>query len=317
MPEAAAAPATAPTPVVKEPMKAPPVAGAQGAAALANDPTKKAETVPDDPFEYDLTIKGQKQKVKFANKDQLAAVLQKALYADQTIKDATQAKKGAAEFMQKIKAAKDGDYSGLREIFNDPDIGVDIKKLGLAIVKDMMEDEKKYDGWTPEQMKAAERAKVADKLEAAQKAREEADKLKAVQEKNRALAQKTRTEIINAMKKYEDIPQTQATMDAVIQNMRAAFKRFGKHLTPEQAMTVYSQQYWKSLGSLLEKLPPEKIVEKFGQKTLERIQKFNYNILRQKTNPANKAPVTDGEVKKKKHMTEKEFDKHFQTLAGL
>jgi len=134
--------------------------------------------------------------------------------------------------------------------------------------------------------------------------------------KSQALAQQTRNEIINAMKKYPDLPQNQATMDACILNMRAAFKRFGKHLSAEQAMTVYSQQYWKSFESLLDKMTPEQIEARFGKKILDKLQKIKLNELKNKTNPAHKVPVSD-EVKKKKNLTEKEFDKHFKELAGL
>lgn len=297
-------------PVVQEPTKipAPTEAGSQGAADLVETP--KAPV--DDPFEFELDVKGQKQKLKFQTKDQLKAVLQKALYADQVIKDASQAKKGAEALMQKIKTPQ-----GLREILRDPEINMDVKQFALDTVKEMMNREEKYKDWTPEQMKAAERAELADKYEAEMKAKEEEEKARIAQEKSAAQAQEIRGQIIESMKKYPDIPQTQATMDAVIQNMRAAYRRFGKHLTAEQAMAVYSQQYWTSLGSVLDKMSPEQIMERFGKKTLDKIQQLKLNELKNKTNPAMKAPSLDGEVKKKKHLTEKEFEKHFQQLAGL
>src|SRR5580698_9444304 len=223
MPESAA-----PSPVVQEPTKAPPIIPGQQGAAAGDVSAKTDPPKVDDPFDFELEVGGKKQNLKFQNKDQLKAVLQKALYADQVIKDATQAKKGAAELMEKIKTRQ-----GLREIMSDPAIGVDIKKWALDEVREMMEDEK----LSPEQREAREWKTKAEKLEAAEKARTEAEAQRVAQEKAAKQAQVIRGEIITAMKKYPDIPQTQATMDAVIQNMRAAYKRFGKHLTPEQAMT--------------------------------------------------------------------------------
>lgn len=302
--------AVAPTPVTAEPTKAPPVIeNPQGSAALTDLPKKKDESsVIDDPFEYELDVKGQKQKVKFSGKDQMKAVLQKALYADQVIKDAAQAKKGAADLMEKIKTR-----AGLREILSDPAIGVDINKWAIEEVQDMMEEEK----LTPDQREARKAAKERDELKAWKEQRENEEKQKIQETKNQQLMKQVSSEIIEAMKKYPDIPQTQATMDACIQNMRTAFKRFGKHLTAEQAMSVYSQQYWNSLGSILDKMEPDAILKRFGQKTLDKIQKLKLQELREKTNPSNKVPETVTETKKKKHLTEKEYDKHFQQLAGL
>ena len=301
MPDAPAAPA----PVVAEPTKPAPVpTGSEGAAALVDPPAPVA----DDPYEVELDVKGQKQKIKFANKDQLKAVLQKALYADQTIKDATQAKKGAAELMAKLKTPQ-----GLREVLADPDINVDVKRFALGVVQEMMDDEK----LTPEQREARAAAKERDELKAWKEQREKQEQDAVQAEKNKKLMAQVSGEIITAMKKYPDIPQTQATMDACIQNMRAAFRRFGKHLTAEQAMSVYSEQYWTSLHSIIDKMEPDAIVKRFGQKTLDKIQKLKLQELKDKTNPAHKAPAASVEVSKKKHLTEKEYDKHFQTLAGL
>lgn len=302
MPDAPAAPA----PVVTEPVKpAPAISGQVGSAALVDPPVAP---VADDPYEYELDVKGQKQKIKFANKDQLKAVLQKALYADQTIKDATQAKKGAAELMEKIKTR-----AGLREILSDPAIGVDIKKWAIEEVQDMMADEK----LTPEQREARQTTKERDELKAWREQKEKAEKDAIQAEKNKKLMATVSGEIITAMKKYPDIPQTQATMDACIQNMRAAFKRFGKHLTAEQAMSVYSEQYWTSLHSILDKMEPDAILKRFGPKTLDKLQKLKLAELKAKTQPGNKTPVGDVDVTKKKHMTEKEYDKHFAGVAGL
>jgi hypothetical protein len=306
-----AAPA-APQPVVQEPTKpAPVIPGSQGAAA--GDATAKVETPKaDDPFEFDLDVAGKPQKLKFANKDQLKAVLQKALYADQVIKDAAQAKKGAAELMEKIKTRQ-----GLREILSDPAIGVDIKKWALDEVRDMMEDEK----LTPEQREAREWRTKAEKLEAEKKAREEAEAQKIAQEKAAKQAAVIRGQIIDAMKKYPDIPQTQATMDAVIQNMRAAYRRFGKHLTPEQAMTVYSEQYWNSFVSTFSKMSDDQVRARLGNKAgnavISKIQQLKLQELKDKTDPAKKTSENGVPAKVKKTMTEKEFDQHFSKSMGL
>lgn len=308
-------PDNAPALVTQEPTKLPPpvVAGSQGAGALAEGgaPKDKEPVVASDPYEFDdLEIKGQKQKMKFSGKDQLKAVLQKALYADQTIKDGVQAKKGAEALMAKLKTPQ-----GLKEVLSDPSIGLDLRKFVLDEVRAMMDDER----LTPEERESRDAKKERDELKAWKEQKELAEKEAEQKAKNEKLAVQTRGEIITAMSKYPDIPQTQATMDAVIQNMRAAFRRYGKHLSPEQAMTVYSQQYWQSLTSVIEKLDSKTIAAKFGQKTLDKIQKMKLEELKEKTDPAKKS-LTNGEasVKNKKNLTEREYDKIFaQRLAGL
>lgn len=308
MPDVSAAPA----PTATEPTKIPPpvAAGSQGAAALADGDKKVVPVVSDDPFEYELDVKGQTQKMKFTGKDQLKAVLQKALYADQAIKDGTQAKKGAEAMMAKLKTPQ-----GLREILSDPAIGLDLRKFVLDEVHAMMDDER----LTPEERESRDAKRERDELKAWKEQREQSEKDADQKAKNEKLATQTRGEIVTAMAKYPDIPQTQATMDAVIQNMRAAFRRYGKHLSPEQSMTVYSQQYWQSLQSVIEKLDPDTIAKKFGQKTLDKIQKLKLQELKDKTDPGKKT-LTNAEtsVKNKKNLTEKEYDKIFaQRLAGL
>lgn len=316
MPDPAAAPAAPAADPAAQPTKIPPpaAAGPNGAAALADGAQPPAA---ESPFEFDLDVKGQKQKLKFASKDQLTAVLQKALYADQVIKDATQAKKGAEALIQKLKAIGKGDVGAFKELLSDPEIGGDAKKLALDIVREMMDDER----LTPEQREARDAIKERDELRAEKKAREDAEAQKAADEKHRKEASEMRISIIDAMKKYPDIPQTQATMDAVIQNMRAAFKRFGKHLTPDQAMAVYSTQYWNSFFSTFEKMSDEQIKARFGekngQKVIDKIQQIKLNELKDRTKPGEKQPAATGDVKKKKHLTEKEFDAHFKQLAGL
>jgi hypothetical protein len=299
--------ATAPAPT-SEPTKIPPpvAAGSQGAGALVDGATKDA-----DPYEFDdLEIKGQKQKLKFSGKDQLKAVLQKALYADQAIKDGTQAKKGAEAMMAKLKTAQ-----GLREVLSDPAIGLDLRKFVLDEVRAMMDDER----LTPEERESRDAKRERDELKTWKEQREQSERDAAQKAKNEALANQTRREIISAMDKFPDIPKTQATMDAVIQNMRAAFRKYGKHLTPDQAMTVYSQQYWQSLQSVIEKLDPDVIVKKFGQKTLDKIQKLKLQELKDKTDPGKKSvPGETANLSKKKNLTEREYDKLFtQRLAGL
>ena len=307
MPEVTAAPT--PTPVKSEPTKIPPpvAAGTQGAAALAEG-EPKTTPIEEDPLEFELDVKGNKQKLKFANRDQLKAVLQKALYADQVIKDGVQAKKGAEALMGKLKTKE-----GLLEVLRDPDVNMDVKQFAIDIVKEMMADDK----LTPEQKEAIAFKKRAEAAEGTLAEQKKAAEDKENQEKMQKQRREISGQIIEAMKKCPDIPQTQATMDACILNMRAAYKRFGKHFTAEQAMSVYSEQYWNAHKALLEKMTPEQLVSRFGQKILDKLQQIKLNELKDRTNPAKKVSTGSEETKKKKHLTEKDFDKHFKELAGL
>lgn len=310
MPEApvAAAPAS-PAANVADPKAKAPIPGATPIpGGVSQNQDVASDPVIDNPFEFELEVKGQKQKMNFQDKARLTAVLQKALYADQVIKDATQATKGASAFMAKLK-----EPGGLKEILSDPAIGMDYKKFALDTVREMMEEEK----LSPEQKELRELQNFKKSSEETA-ARAKADAAaKAQRDETMKLATQARTGIIDAMKKFPDIPQTQATMDAVIQNMRAGFRRFGKHLTAEQAMTVYSQQYWNSLTRTLDTMTPEQMLVRFGQKTLDKIQRFKLDELRKRTQPGSRKPAVAGEPeKKKKNMTEKEFERHFQDLAG-
>jgi hypothetical protein len=233
------------------------------------------------------------------------------MYADQMIKDATQAKRGAESMMNKLKS---GDINQIKEVFQDPAIGADMKKIALEIVRGMMDDE----SLTPEARENRDmKAKLA-KYDAEKAERETSEKTQADQQKQAALAVQLRTAIVGAMKEYTDLPQTQATMDACIQYMRANFRTHGKTLPPQEAMKLVSRDYWAGVTGILNTLSPEKIVERFGQKTLDKLQALKLQELKDKTNPGNKKPEPGSDIKKKKYITEKEYDRAFaQRIAGL
>lgn len=302
-------------PVAQEPTKipAPTEAGQQGAAALAEGAVK-SDPIPEDPFEFELDVKGQKQKVKFSGKDQLKAALQKAFYADQVIKEGSQAKKFTSELINKLKSGK---LSEVKEIFADPAIGRNFKELALEEIREAMAEEKKYEGWSEEQIKLAERARLADKYEAEAKQREEAERTQAEKQKREAMKQRVSGEIVEAMKKYPHIPQTPETANEMMLMMSAAYQRFGKHLTPDQAMQVIEKRYWNNLSSLMENLPPEELLKRFPKKSIDKLQEFKLGLLKDKVDPSKKKSQTDGSDSKKKHLTEKEFEKHFNKSIGL
>lgn len=303
----------APAPVVQEATNVPPPPQvSEGSAALADLPVSKQVAEPiDESQEFELDIRGQKQKIK-ANRAQLTQILQKSLYADQMIKDATQAKRGAEAMMAKLKS---GDIRQIREIFSDPAIGVDIKKLALEQVREMMEDE----GLTDEQRENRKYKTELEQLRSEKKAQEDAKQATADKARQEALAVRLRTDIVTAMKEYQDLPQTQATMDACIQYMRANFRKFGKTLPAADAMKLVSRDYWGGVTKLLDTLTPDKIIERFGKKTLDKLQQLKLKELRDSTNPATQGTPTIPEVnRKRKSLTEKEYDKQFaQRIAGL
>lgn len=311
---APAAPAPAPAADPKQPLPIP-----------AKEPEKKKEEAPApeaaaSPYDFDIDVKGQKQKVSFKDKQEIQAIIQKAIYADQMIKNATQATKGAEAMMERIKRAKDGDYSGIKEIFDDPEVGVDLKKVALSIVQDMMEDEK----LSPEQRENRDlrlykqrKEEEESKAKADAAARDKAERFK------KGLAE-LRTTIIGELEKYPDIPKDQATFNNIIQYMQAAYRRFGKHLTVPQATALYAHQYWKGFLTTFSNLTDDQIRARFGDKTgqkvIERIQKLKLAELKGKTDPSKKTPSagSSGDDKPKKTMSEKDFEKHFsQQLAGL
>lgn len=285
-----------------------PIAGEVAPEGQATPEQKKVapEAAPD-PYEFeDIEVKGQKQKIKFTDKKQIAAVLQKALYSEQVIKDATQAKRGAEAFMQKLKTPQ-----GLKEVLSDPAIGGDYKRFALDIVREMMEDE----SLSPEQREMRQYKSENERLKEEKKVREDSENEKTNEVQRQQKLQALRGQIVTAMQKYPDIPQNQATMDALIQNMRAANRKFGLQITAEQAMAITAGQYWKSMSSALEKMSAEQILSRFGEKTLNKIQQLKLKELQNKTEPSKKVSGLDPEFKKKKSFTEKDFDKHFSKIA--
>lgn len=306
--------AAAPAPVTnQQPIVVPPVKGSEGAGAQADSPIAKsadasAKSV-EEMLEFELDVKGQKQKLS-GTKEQVRALLQKALYADQMIKDATQAKKGSEALMAKLKTPQ-----GIREVLTDPDIGVDIKTLALTWVREMMDEER----LSPEQRRLRDLENENKTFKERQEALEREQKERTESEKTQKMAGEFRTSIIEAMKKFPDLPQDQATMDRCIQYMRSGYKRFGKIMSPEQAMTIVSKDFWNGISSVLKTMSPEQIQEKFGKETLDKLQKLRLKELRDAADPNKGAPASSTQPgKKRAKMTEKEYDKLFsQRLAGL
>lgn len=312
--------APAPTPVTQEPTKIPaPPQVSEGAAALATGNAGESKnnadpgTVIDEDQEFELDIKGQKQKVK-ANRQQLTAILQKSLYADQMIKDATQAKKGAEALQGKLKLIASGDVEAFEELMSDPDLKGDTKKLALAMVRKMMDDEQ----LTPEQREYRDMKKEYEAMKAEREKEHLTASEQAEKQKQTQLAMQIRGEMIDAMKAYPDLPQNQSTMDSMIQYMRANFKRFGRSLPANEAIKLVSRDYWTGVQKILDTMPPEKILERFGQKALDKIQQLRLKELRDKTEPTRNTNGQFEANKKKKFLTEREYEKAFaQRIAGL
>lgn len=303
-----------PAPVTQKPVIVPPVPGSEGSGALAKGPAVGGEAPKDvktveDMLEFELDVKGQKQKLS-GTKEQVRAMLQKALYADQMIKDAAQAKKGSESLMAKLKTPQ-----GIREVLSDPEIGVDIKSLALTWVREMMDEEK----LTPEQRRLRdlenENKTIKERIESEERMKKEQAEL----EKTQKMAAGFREQIITAMQKFSDLPQDQATMDRCIQYMRSGYKRFGKVMSPEQAMTLVQKDFWGGISNVLKNMPAEQILERFGKETLDKLQALRLKELKGDLDPNKGQTATSGATgKKRAKLTEKEFDRNFsQRLAGL
>lgn len=331
MPEAPAAPAAPAAPTAPAP-KPGEEAPKPGAAAPEIDPATgkpkvEAPAAPN-PYEFELEVGKEKKKVAFKGREQLVAVLQKAIYADQMTKNATQALAGAKAIVDKLALAKKGDWSGLREMANDPEVGFDVKRFALDLVKEMMEEEK----LSPEAREAKElRAKV-EKFE-----KEEADRkanAEAAARRDRVLkdAAVVRTKIVEAFKAFPDLPVNQSTMDGVIQNMKVAgrllAKKYGKPLStaqlmaefpPSKAVELYAKTFWAGIAQVVQGMTPEQISKRFGEKTLENLEKHKLKLLKEQTRPGGRAPASPpGEGGGKKNLTQKEFERsQGLSTAGL
>ena len=90
-------------------------------------------------------------------------------------------------------------------------------------------------------------------------------------------------------------------------------------VTPKQAMSVYSEQYWSSLSRTMETMTPEQIEKRFGKKMLDKMERNKLESLKRKTDPANKSPQTTIKSERKSgHISERDYDRAFQErIAGL
>lgn len=244
--------------------------------------------------------------------EESSAWIQKALHADQQIKEATQLKKQTAAMIEKLKTPQ-----GLREILSDPSISLDRKQLAIEWVKEYMEEE----AMDP---KDRELKTVKEEL-AEYRAKEDELKAQREQEAKQAeikqAADAFRNEIVTVMEANKAVlPKSQAVMDRIIGYMRAGYRQTGKVLPAAEAVKYVIKDYNEEVGSLTKESPIERLMEMLGPDVIEKIRKADLAALKAKLDPkASKVEQPDlhKDVKKDKkgRISEKEFRK--QIFGGL
>lgn len=306
IPSPAATPAPTPTPDVKAPVKTEAVAATPEAKPAEGTPAAEAKA---EPKIFKLNVKGKEVEL---TEEQAISLLQKAQYADQQIKEAVQTKKAVASLVERLKANP-------WEVLQDPAIGLDVKKLAVEKIKEMMADEQK-------DPKERELEMTRKELEAYRKKEEEA-RIAAENNKKqaeiKAKADEFRKEMIDVIEAHKDVlPKSQAVMDRLIGYMRAGYKKTGKVLPASEAIKYVLNDYKAEVSEMFKTADVTKLVDMFGPDVIEKLRKADLAKL-QKINEASlkgdkKESKTEIPVNKKGRIPEKQYEKFWKDrIAGL
>lgn len=283
-------------------------------ATVGDVASKAAEAKPEakaeagDAKKFKLNIKGKEIEI---TEDQAIAMLQKAAYADQQIKEAAQAKKGAEGLIQRLK-------ENPWEVLADPAVGHDVKQLAVKKIKEFMDEEAKDPKERELEMTRKELEAYKKQEAEAKRAAEEAEKAKAIKDQADAM----RTEIISAMDANKDVlPKSQAVMDRLIGYMRAGYKKTGKVLPASEAIKYVIADYKAEVNDVFKTADVSKLVELFGPEVIKKLREADLSKLKQGNESQLKGenqPKPELPVNKKGKIPEKKYEKFWKDrIAGL
>lgn len=277
---------------------------------VATPEVKEAEAVKAEPVDEgeEYEIGGKKVRL---TKAQQKEFIQKSGYADQQMKEAAQLKKYVANLVEKLKSP-----DGLEEILSDPAIGMDTKKWAIEKVKKLMADE----AMDPKDRELeSSRKQLAAYKKAEEEAKAQAEQTRKASEV-KAVADQLRNDIVQAMDSTPGLPKSQASMNRVIDYMRAAYKKTGKVLPAAEAAQLVVADWKREMNSLLKGRKPEDLQDLFEDDNLSLIEQIKLSKLKKSSEKTmkgddKKAPM---EMKRdrKGRITEKELEKNWRDIVG-
>jgi hypothetical protein len=260
--------------------------------------------------EKKLDKKLKKLKLKIdKNEEEIEFDLNDDKFLTEQLQLAKVAQKRMAEFgtLQKevaafIEALKNDPAS----VLQDPNIGIDVKKLAAQIIEREIENSKK----SPEQLER-------EKLEAELKKLQDERKKEQEEAKNRELEQLQQREyerydmaISNALEK-SDLPKTPYVVKKIADYMLLGLKE-GIDVNPADVLTLVRDDMQKDLKEMFAVMPEEVIENMIGKDTINRIRKKNLVKAKEKPPvPVAKSVVDTGRSEKSEKKTEKMSYKSF------
>lgn len=243
--------------------------------------------------EYSLKVNGKDKsfKIDTSNDEEMKKYFQKALASDESFQQAAEVRKAAMQFIDELR-------KNPRKVLNDPNIGVDLKKLAEEIMNEQLQDMEK----TPEQR---EREKLQKELEEMKRQRDDEKKQWEEKEFERLQAQheqQLETDISAALD-IGGLPKTARTVKAMAEMMMIALEN-GIELTPKEIVPIIKNNTLSEFKEVVNSLGDDQLEDFLGKEVIARLRKKNVSKAKA-IETASAIKSTGNEVKKAQEPKEK------------
>lgn len=195
------------------------------------------------------------------DEDEVIKRAQKATYADQEIKKATQMRKQSEALITRLKTDPFG-------VLKDPSIGLDVKQLVAQYIEQEMEEH----NLTPEQKELKELKKYKSERDEEANAVKKAETEKEITAESNRLQNEWNKEF-NEILADKSLPQSPYVMDRVLHYMKVAMKMGKKNVSPKKVLPLVKEDFNRTQSGLIDESDDDTLFNMLGSDRIDRIVK--------------------------------------------
>lgn len=275
----------------------------QEAAAVLNDPTattKEKKVAASTLKKYNIKVDGRNETVELDLNDEAAVTkhLQMSRAAQKKMQESSDMNKAAMEFIELLKTDP-------RKVLQDPNIGVDLKKLAQEIINEEIENASKSPDQLEKEKAQKELAEIKAKIEADETKRKSSELQRLQQEQQ----EKIEVNIESALK-TSDLPKTPYTVRKMAEMMLIALQN-NVDLSPTDLVPLIRKQMQSDIKDLFGAANDDILEELIGKERISKMRKKKVAAVQQQiAQTATSVKASGGKspaAPEAKKMTIKEF----------
>lgn len=254
---------------------------------VAELPKKEQKELVKQMRKFKLKVDGQEyeEEIDLSDEEGLKKHLQMSKAAQKRMKEATELRKAAEQFIDILR-------TNPRKVLSDPNIGVDLKKFAQEIMNEEIENASK----SPEELEKEALTKELEELREKYKKDEEDRKQKEFERLQNDAEQKLESDIGDALKTSE-LPKTPYTVRKMAEIMMIALEN-NIDLNAKDVIPLMRKQMKQDITEMFSAASDDVLEELVGKDNISRLRKRNLAKAKKAVETASAVQPTGTEVKK-------------------